>query len=89
MKFDFCPKLLLVIVFCGLVACDQQAEQRTVDLTVPVTVQSVETGTIESIVTATGNPKTRARSPDHHGDSGKSVLEQREQQPLARQGVRG
>ncbi len=53
-KFDFCSKFLLVIVFCGLVACDQQAEQRTVDLTVPVTVQSVETGTIESIVTATG-----------------------------------
>lgn len=53
-KFDFCSKFLLVIVLCGLVACDQQAEQRTVDLTVPVTVQSVETGTIESIVTATG-----------------------------------
>ncbi|MCE2435087.1 MAG: efflux RND transporter periplasmic adaptor subunit [Candidatus Latescibacteria bacterium] len=54
MKFDFCSKFLLVIILCGIVACDQQAEQRTVDLTVPVTVQSVETGTIESIVTATG-----------------------------------
>ena len=52
--FDFCPKLLLAVVLCGLVACDRQTEQRTVDLTVPVTVQSVETGTIESIVTATG-----------------------------------
>ena len=54
MKFDFTSKFLLIIVLCGLVACDQQAEQRTVDLTVPVTVQSVETGTIESIVIATG-----------------------------------
>ena len=54
MGFDFCPKLLLAVVLCGLVACDRQTEQRTVDLTVPVTVQSVETGTIESIVTATG-----------------------------------
>lgn len=54
MKFDFCSKFLLAIILCGIVACDQQAEQRTVDLTVPVTVQSVETGTIESLVTATG-----------------------------------
>ena len=44
----------LIIALCGLTACNIQPEQRTVDLAMPVTVQSVETGTIESIVTATG-----------------------------------
>lgn len=54
MRFDILQKLLLVLVTVGFVACERQSEQRTVDLTVPVTVNSVETGTIESIVTATG-----------------------------------
>ncbi len=44
----------LIIALCYLTACNTQPEQRTVDLAMPVTVQSVETGTIESIVTATG-----------------------------------
>jgi len=35
-------------------ACNRQTEQRTVDLTVPVTVEPVKSGTIESVVTATG-----------------------------------
>lgn len=43
-----------IIALCWLVACNTEPEQRTVDLAMPVTVQSVETGTIESIVTATG-----------------------------------
>ena len=54
MTFDVCKMMLSMVVLLGFVACDRQLEQRTVDLTVPVTVNSVETGTIESIVTATG-----------------------------------
>ena len=50
MKFHIPP----IIALCFLAACTTQPEQRTVDLAMPVTVQSVETGTIESIVTATG-----------------------------------
>ena len=37
-----------------LVGCNRQTEQRTVDLTVPVTVSPVTSGKIEAIVTATG-----------------------------------
>ena len=40
------------IVIC---ACGRQAEQRTVDLTVPVTVEAVKLGTMESLVEATGS----------------------------------
>ena len=37
-----------------LAGCSRQAEERVVDLVVPVTVQPVELGTIESLVSATG-----------------------------------
>ncbi|MDP6040296.1 MAG: efflux RND transporter periplasmic adaptor subunit, partial [Candidatus Latescibacteria bacterium] len=54
MRFQVFKIMLGMVVLLGLVACQRQSEQRTVDLTVPVSVKSVETGTIESIVTATG-----------------------------------
>ncbi len=41
----------IALCFCG---CNRQTEQRTIDLTVPVTVTSVTSGKIEAIVTATG-----------------------------------
>ena len=37
-----------------LVGCESETVQQTADLTVPVTVQPVELGTIESVVTSTG-----------------------------------
>jgi membrane fusion protein (multidrug efflux system) len=37
-----------------LLGCSQPGEERPVDLTVPITVQPVETGTIEAVVTVTG-----------------------------------
>ena len=47
--------LLLVLGLFGLLAsCSRQSEERVVDLVVPVTVQPVELGTIESLVSATG-----------------------------------
>ena len=45
----------LVMMFTALAAgCGRQTEQRSVDLTVPVTVQTVGWDTMESTVTATG-----------------------------------
>jgi len=42
---------VITLLFVG---CNRQTEQRTVDLTVPVTVTPVTSGNIEAIVTATG-----------------------------------
>ncbi len=44
------PGVFLVL----LAGCSRQTEQRSMDLTVPVTVQTVELGAMESTVTATG-----------------------------------
>ncbi|MFT5368893.1 MAG: membrane fusion protein (multidrug efflux system) [Candidatus Latescibacterota bacterium] len=51
MRRGFGVFLVGVTLFWG---CNRQTEQRTVDLTVPVTVAPVEAGLIESVVTATG-----------------------------------
>ena len=46
---------ILILVFLALVVgCSQPSEERSVDLTIPVTVQPVETGTIEAVVTVMG-----------------------------------
>lgn len=45
----FCFGCFLIVL-----GCNRTTEQRTVDLTVPVTVAPVETGTIESVVGVTG-----------------------------------
>ena len=46
---------LCVLGLIGLLAaCSRQTEERVVDLVVPVTVQPVELGTIESLVSVTG-----------------------------------
>jgi len=46
---------ILILVFLALVVgCSQPGEERSVDLTIPVTVQPVETGTIEAVVTVMG-----------------------------------
>ena len=50
---------LLITTAALLSACTPQTEERSVDLTVPVTVQPVELGTIESVVTATGTLRPR------------------------------
>lgn len=42
------------VITLALFGCNRQSEQRTVDLTVPITVAPVESGTIESLVSATG-----------------------------------
>ncbi len=45
----------IILLLLGLLSgCGRQTEQRSVDLTVPVTVQTVELGAMESTVTATG-----------------------------------
>lgn len=43
-----------LLLFIGFTGCTRQTEQRTVDLTVPVTVAPVQLGNIESTVTVTG-----------------------------------
>ena len=50
------PSILFRLAICGTlgVGCGRQNEQRTVDLTVPVTVQEVTVGTMEATVEATG-----------------------------------
>ena len=50
----------LLLIFLGILAgCTPPSEERTVDLTVPVTVQPVILGTIEAVVTATGTLRPR------------------------------
>lgn len=48
-------RICCCLLLCtGLASCTRQTEQRTVDLTVPVTVATVQSGNIESTVTVTG-----------------------------------
>jgi len=47
-------KMALLLGALVVLGCGRPAEQRTVDLTVPVTVKPVELGTIEDLVTVTG-----------------------------------
>ena len=46
---------LLISVSLALAACQEAPPERVVDLTVPVTVQPVSLGTIESFVSTTGS----------------------------------
>ena len=52
-RLRFLPEVVILLLVLA-VGCERQTEQRSVDLTVPVTVEPVALGTIESIVTATG-----------------------------------
>jgi len=47
-------RILPAVAAALLASCAEQSDQRTVDLTVPVTVEPVALGTIEAVVEATG-----------------------------------
>ena len=55
-----------------LAGCGGQTEQRSVDLTVPVTVQAVRLDTMEATVAATGTPPALQRSP--YSDRGRGGI---------------
>ena len=61
MKSPQFPLLLLLMLMVG--GCESQTAERVVDLVVPVTVQPVERGTIESFVSTTGSLRA-SRSAD-------------------------
>ena len=53
MKSPQFPLLLILMLMVG--GCEAQTDERVVDLVVPVTVQPVARGTIESLVSTTGS----------------------------------
>ncbi len=61
MKSPQVPLLLILMLMVG--GCEVQTDERVVDLVVPVTVQPVERGTIESFVSTTGSLRA-SRSAD-------------------------